>query len=62
MFLAKEKVSFLNELQTLLKPFKRYYINDWGAYELNIPINGYQFKLRQQSADWVSLLERSEVT
>jgi len=41
---GKRKDVVFKELQALLKPFniKRYYTDDWGAYERNIPTNEHE--------------------
>jgi insertion element IS1 protein InsB len=69
---GKRKEVVFKALQDLLKPFniKRYYTDDWGAYERNIPTNEHETgkkntqKIEQKNLNlrtWIKRLTRKTI-
>jgi IS1 family transposase len=69
---GKRKDVVFKELQALLRPFniKRYYTDDWGAYERNIPTNEHEIgkastqKIERKNLNlrtWIKRLSRKTI-
>ena len=69
---GKRKYVVFKELQVLLKPFniKRYYTDDWGAYERNMPASEHEIgkkntqKIERKNLNlrtWIKRLTRKTI-